>query len=72
MERQVPAISTKEDLERYLRPYYIIDDYMESYDSFSEFQESIYTIIKGCYEYKALRTHPVKFKFYERDMEFHT
>ena len=72
MERQVPNISTKEELEPYLRPYYVIDDYMDSYESFSEFQESIYNLIKGCYEHKALRMHPIKFKFYERDMNFHT
>lgn len=72
MEKIVPIITTKEELEHYLRSYYVIDDYMDSYETFSEFQESIYTLIKGCYEYRELRKHPVQFKFYDRDMEFHT
>ena len=71
-EEIVPAIRTTKELKSYLRPNYIINDYMESHESFIEFQEFFYNLIKGCFEYKELRNYPIKFRFYETSMKWHT
>lgn len=63
----VVAIPTTTELKKKLRALYIIDDYMKCADDYRAFQESIYTIIKGCFEHKECREYPVKFKFYLED-----
>lgn len=68
----VPNIKTTKELKTYLAEYYIIDEYMDSYEHFSEFQEYMYTLIKGCYERKVLRKFPIRFKFYDSDMKFYS
>lgn len=68
----VPAIRTIKELKRNLAEYYIIDEYMDSYEHYTELQEKIYTLVKGCFEWRRLRSYPVKFKFYYNDMKFHT
>lgn len=71
-EEVVDAIRTVDELKSRLADFYVIDNFMTSYEDYSEFQEKFYTLIKGCYEHRALRKYPVKFKFYNRDMEYHT
>lgn len=71
-DRYIPAIKTKEELKAKLRPFYVIDEFMESHEMYQEFQEKIYDIIKGCYERRELRKYPVKFKFYDTDTKYHT
>lgn len=71
-DRYIPAIKTKEELKAKLRPFYVIDEFMESHEMYREFQEKIYDIIKGCYERRELRKYPVKFKFYDTDTKYHT
>lgn len=68
----VPVIPNVDELVRYLRPIYIIEDYTISEDMYKQFQEDIYTVIKGCFEHKECREFKVKFKFYKSDSEIHT
>jgi hypothetical protein len=68
----VKAFSTPEELSKYVSPLYIINDYMRSEEDYVDFQEKIYTLIKGCFEHKACREYPVRFKFYATDEETHT
>lgn len=68
---QVVTISTVEELKKYIKPLYIINDYMESSEDYLVFQEKMYNIIKGCFEHKELREYPIKFKFYRGDRKTH-
>jgi hypothetical protein len=67
----VPYIGTKEELKKRLKPYYVIHDYTDSVESYVSFRESMYDLIKGCYEHKELRMYPIKFKFYDHDKKFY-
>ena len=68
----VPYIKSKKELSKYLKPLYIIENYMSTSDDYMAFQEKIYTIVKGCFEHKECREYPVKFKFYMNDTKVHT
>ena len=69
---EVPAIPNKKELKGYVKPLYIIDDVMKDEEDYVRFQESIYTIIKGCFEHAECREYPIKFKFYRTDKESYT
>lgn len=68
---EVPIITNVEELTKYLRPIYIIEDYLVSDEMYRKFQEDIYTVIKGCFEHKECREYMVKFKFYRDDTTIH-
>ena len=69
---EVVTISDAKELKTFIKPIYIIDDYMRSDEDYLDFQESIYSIIKGCFEHKECREYPIKFKFYKKDTKIHT
>lgn len=69
---EVPKLNTVEDLKNLLRPIYIIEDYMDDYDAYEEFQIKLMNIICGCFasDEKIRRTcieYPIQFKFYRED-----
>ena len=68
----VEHIKTTEELSKKLKPLYVIHDYTKSRERYQEFIDSIYDIVRGCFEYHKLRTYPVHFKFYEKDNDVHT
>ena len=68
----VPFIGTAKEMKQHVSPLYIISDYMTDYDTYIDFKEKIYRLIKGSFEVKECRTYPVKFKFYRTDTETHT
>ena len=69
---EVPIISNDKELSQYLKPLYIIEDVMKNDEDYKYFEECTYNIIKGCFEHKECREHPVKFKFYKTDKKTHT
>lgn len=69
---EVPSISNVNDLKDYIKPLYIIDDYMSSHTDYFIFQEKMYNIMKGCVEHKECREYPIKFKFYKNSTETFT
>ena len=68
----IPFIHNRIELKKLLKPLYIIDDYMESYEIYDQFFHTIYNIIKGCFCIQACREYPVTFKFYRTDKESYT
>lgn len=68
----VVTIPNAKELSQYISPLYILEDYTRSSDDYLYFQESIYNIIKGCFEHKECREYPVQFKFYRKDKKTHT
>lgn len=71
-EEKVREIKNAAELKECLRPLYVIENYTDSDERYKNFQEEIYTMIKGCFEKKECREYPVKFKFYKNDTEIHT
>ena len=74
---EVPKITKVQDLEELLRPIYIIEDFMDDYDTYEEFQIKLMNIICGCFaaDEKIRRKcieHPVQFKFYREDNKAYT
>lgn len=72
MEPIIKHISTEEEMKKHIKPLYVIHNYMDNDESYIDFQESMYDLIKGCFEYCKLRTYPINFKFYESDTKVHT
>ena len=68
----VPYIHNRYELRELLSPLYIIEDYLVDYDTYDNFFNKIYNIVKGCYTIQVCREYPVKFKFYRTDKETHT
>ena len=72
IQEEVREIKDKQELQKFLKPMYVINDYMKSDADYKLFQENIYNLIKGCIEKKECRECPVKFKFYLKDKQTHT
>ena len=68
----IPEINSVSQLKSYLRPIYIINDYMDSRENYKKFIEGFYKLAKGCYIYKKLRDYPIQFKFYEKSKKSFT
>ena len=72
VKEDVKEIKDKQELQKFLKPLYIINDYMITDSDYKLFQENIYNLLKGCIEKKECRECPVKFKFYVKDKTTHT
>lgn len=72
LEKEVPYIHNTEELSLWLRPIYIIENYIVDYDTYNSFMRKLLNIIRGCFCIYECRTYPVKFKFYKKDNETQT
>ena len=70
--KEVPLINNRKQLKKYLKPTFILSDYMVDYDTYEEFQTRIYNLIKGCFVIRECREYPVKFKFNREDKKSQT
>ena len=68
----VTFIPNAEEMKLHVPKLYIIEDYTRSSEDYLYFQESIYNIVKGCFEIKECREYPVVFKFYRNSKQTHT
>ena len=69
---EVKEIKDAQELQDTLQSLYVIGSYTKTEDIYNDFQEEIYTIMKGCIEKKDCREFVVKFKFYPTDTEIHS
>ena len=67
--KDVPIINSRKELKEWLKPVYVISEYMDNYDNYRIFQQKLFNIIKGCFVIKECREYPIKFKFYKDDKE---
>ena len=73
---EVPVIKSVKDLEDYLRPVYVIEDFMTDYDEYEEFQIKLMNIVCGCFASddsirRKCIEYPIIFKFYKTDNTTH-
>lgn len=63
LSKDVPRINNTKELSLWLKPVYVINSYMESYESYSTFIAKIMNLLKASYDIKNCREYPVKFQF---------
>lgn len=71
MEALIPKIDNVKELKKFLRPLYIIEDYMDSPKSYKNFCFEIRDIVRATFTKKDCREYPVRFKFYAEDKKEH-
>lgn len=67
--RDIPIIHNEKEMRMWLKNLYIIEDYMDSYESYNDFRTRIYNVLKGCYVIDKCRNAPIRFKFTKNDKE---
>ena len=67
LSKEVPVIKGKSDLKKFLKSMYIINEYMVDHDTYEDFKERIYNLVRASYVIYNCRTYPIKFKFYKDD-----
>lgn len=70
--RDVPYIENRKQLQVWLKPLYIITDYMSSKEEFKMFITKMYNIVKGCFVIRQCREFPIRFKFYKEEEKTYT
>lgn len=72
LAKDVPIINNRDDLKKWLKPLYVISEYLTDLETYNTFLDKIFNIIKGCFDIKVCREFPIKFKFYKNDAKTHT
>lgn len=65
--KDVPVIESAAELKDWLKPVYIIEDYMRDHDTYTDFRIRNYNILMGCFTIPACRNYPITFKFRKSD-----
>ena len=71
LEKDVPHIHNVKELKEWLRPLYIIEDYLVDEDTYKSFMKKTLNILRGCYTIYKCRTYPIHFKFNKNDKKEH-
>ena len=69
---KIPEIKNKKELKEYIKPCYIIEDYLKSDERYKDFESHIRNVVRGCFHIKECREYPVTFRFYRSDKETYT
>ena len=67
----VPEITNKKDMKKFLKPIYIIEDYLLDESRYGDLEQTIRNLLRGCFHIKECREYPIEFKFYRKDKETH-
>ena len=59
----VPIIHNEKEMRQWLKPLYIIEDYMEDYETYRIFHNKIYNVLRGSFVMKNCRNAEIRFKF---------
>ena len=70
--RNVPDIHNTEELKMWLRPMYIVDDYIHDKEVYNTFLKKLINIVRSVICIRECREYPVKFKFYKEDKKSYT
>jgi hypothetical protein len=72
LEKNVPYIHNSKELSTYLRPVYIVDDLLRSYEVYDSFMKKISNLLRGSFCIRQCREYPIVFKFYPKDKNTYT
>ena len=72
LEKYVPYIHNKEELQYWLEPLYCIENYFVGKDTYILFMNKILNLLRASYVIHECRNCPVMFKFYKKDKKIHT
>ena len=67
----IPVINNRKDLAAWLKPVYIINDYIKDFETYETFQNKLLNLLKACFDIRECREFPIKFKFYKTDRAVH-
>lgn len=67
----VPDIRNRAQLKLWLKPLYIISDYMTDKETYNNFKQKMINIVRGCFCICKCREFPIHFKFDKKDPEIH-
>lgn len=63
----VPEVHSKKDIKPYLKPMYIIEDYLNDDSRYGDLEQCIRNVLRGSFHIKECREYPIEFKFYRKD-----
>ena len=63
----VPFIHNTDELQLWIKPLYIVNNYLQDKSTYNDFLKRLTNVVRGCYCIKECREFPVKFKFYQKD-----
>lgn len=72
LTKDVPVIHNKDELQLWLRPIYVLDNYLVSDETYSTFLSQIMNLLKGSYPIRQCREYPIRFKFNAKDTKEYT
>lgn len=65
----IPVIHNEKEMRAWLKPIYIIEDYMEDYETYRMFHNKVYNVLNGCFIMKNCRNAEIRFKFTKESKE---
>ena len=72
LESNVPFIKNSKELASYLKPLYVIDNLLKTYEDYDIFMKKISNLLRGSFTIRQCREYPITFKFYQKDTKTHT
>lgn len=63
LTKDVPFIHNTEELSQWLRPVYVLENLMQTDETYTSFLQQIMNLLKGSYVIRECREYPIKFKF---------
>lgn len=70
--KDIPIINNIDELKVWLKPVYVISNLLQSKEVYENEIKKIDNLLKASFDIFECRTFPVKFKFYNKDIEVHT
>ena len=63
---EIPRIKSKKDLKEYIKPLYIIEDYLQDEERYGDLEQVIRNVLRGCFHSKSCREYLIRIKYYGR------
>lgn len=68
----VPVIHNTDELQLWIKPLYIVDNYLQDRETYNDVITKLTNVIRGCYVIRECREFPIKFKFYQNSKDVYT
>lgn len=72
LAEDIPYIHNTDELKMWLRPLYIINTKLSSYEEYGNFLKEFINLIRGSFTIRECREYPIKFKFNAKDKKEYT